>query len=126
MDKTSPITIRNMYRSILGRVGKYRGNRVVAVQGTIVGYPKAPLNELGFRNLFAKALDIADDGKAAMRLYVSFVLSTNNPFEPRESTLNKQRYLNSTFVDVEQADGEVVTCLHLIYVVDESFFEDAS
>lgn len=114
MDKLTPITITNLYRSILGRVGDVRANRVIAVQGTVVGYPKAPLNELGLRNLLAKSIDVADDGRAAIRVFVSTGV-TRNAFFPREAHLNLHRYLNSTFVDVEQEDGTVVTAIHIVY-----------
>jgi hypothetical protein len=118
MDKLTPITITNLYRSILGRVGDVRANRVISVQGTVVGYPKAPLNELGLRNLLAKSIDVADDGKAAIRVYVSSG-NVRNAYFPREAHLNLHRYLNSTFVDVRQADGKVVTAVNIVLVGGE-------
>ena len=115
MDKLTPITITNLYRSILGRVGDVRANRVISVTGTVVGYPKAPLNELGLRNLLAKSIDVADDGKAAIRVYLSSG-ETQNAFFPREAAPNLHRYVNSTFVNVELDSGEVVTALHIVSV----------
>lgn len=113
MAARTPITVRNLYRSILGRVGDYRGNRIIVVSGTIVGFPEAPLNELGFRNLLYKSRGVGDDGRPALNVYVSTGASTS-AFVPKESTLNPQRYLNSTFVNVQKDDGEVETCLHVI------------
>lgn len=114
MSQRTPITVRNLYRSILGRVAGYRGNRVIAVQGTVVGLPEAPLNEHGFRNLLYKARGLGDDGKPALNVYLSVGTSTS-AFTPKESTLSTQRYLNSTFVNVQKEDGTIETCLHIIY-----------
>ena len=118
MAARTPITVRNLYRSILGRVSGYRANRIIVVSGTIVGLPEAPLNELGFRNLLYKARDVATDGKPALRVYVSSG-DTTSAYTPKEATLNTQRYLNSTFVNVEKDDGDVVTCLHIVTVDGE-------
>ena len=115
MASRTPITVRNLYRSILGRVSGYRANRIIVVSGTIVGVPEAPLNELGFRNLLYKARDVASDGKPALMVYVSSG-DTTSAFTPKESTLSPQRYLNSTFVNVRQDDNTIVTCLHVVVV----------
>ena len=124
MDKRQQINTRNLLRSVLGRANEERALRVKAVTGTIVGRPEAPLNELGFRNLLAKSLDMDIDGKPSLNLHVSAVNDIENAYIPKEAHLSKQRYLNSLFVEVLTDDGDKKVCVHLAHLSDSSIFDE--
>ena len=113
MDNVQQINVRNLFRSVLGRVGRYRALRVKPIYGTIVGFPKAPLNELGLRNLLRRATDFDIDDKPSLNIYISDAAESNTAYVPKEAHLNKYRYFNSLFVLVEDEDGEEKVCFHI-------------
>jgi hypothetical protein len=119
MANTIPIQPTIMYRNILGRVNGFRGNRIVLFPGTIVDVPFVPLDHYEFRNLMAKSLLIAPDGKPAHRVYFSNVGATQNAFEASESNVSLERLISSTYVLVRPPGGnkdgsDDRVCLHVI------------
>jgi len=117
MDNRQPIVPLTMYRSILGRANGYRGNRIIPIEGTIVGLPFDPLDSHKERNLMRQALDFGPDKETAIKVYISRVNETTSAFDGRQAAKAGVDYLNATFVEVQEAgtvNGTTHTCLHLI------------
>ncbi len=114
MDNRQPIEPLTMYRSILGRADERRGNRIIVIEGDIIGSPYDELDLHKKRNLMRQALDFGPDKETAMKVYISRVSQTDSAFSGYQANKTGVDYLNSTFVRVEDANGDEHTCLHLI------------
>ncbi len=124
MELRQPIVPLTMYRSILGRAGAYRGNRVIEIKGTITGLPFDPLDGHKRRNLMRQALDFGADRETAIKVYISKVGETTAAFDGTQAVKSEEDYLNATFVEVEDGEGDTHTCLHLIMVGDDDEDDD--
>lgn len=118
--RTKPIQSHVMFRNILGKVGDYRGFRILPIEGTIVGTPHVPLDYYQTRNLLSMALDFDSDGRASCRVHISNA-AAQSAFDPTQAALSQENYTNTTFVTVRPQGGNVngeddVVCVHLIEV----------
>lgn len=116
--KTKPIMPLTMFRNLLGRIGDYRGLRVLPVAGDIVGVPSGPTNQHTTRNLLSMALAFDADGKASCRIHTSQGVVTS-AFDPTQAEMKQEIYERSLFVTVRPTGGNVdgsddVVCVHLI------------
>lgn len=116
--RTKPIMPLTMFRNLLGRIGDYRGLRVLPVEGTIVGVPSGPTNQHTTRNLLSMALAFDADGKAACRVHVGQGIVTS-AFDPTQAEMSKEVYERSLFITVRPTGGNAdgsddVVCVHLI------------
>lgn len=121
--RTKPIMSKTMFRNLLGRVGGYRGLRIVAIEGSIVGVPSGPTNQHSTRNLLSMALTFDSDGKASCRVFAS-TGEVSSAFDPTQSEFSQELYERSLFVTVRPTGGNVdgsddVVCVHLIYSTAE-------
>lgn len=118
--KTKPIMPLTMFRNILGKVDGYRGVRILPVEGDIVGVPGGPTNQHQTRNLTSMALAFDADGKASLQVYFSQGVITS-AFDPTQAELPQKTYVNSMFVVVRPAGGNVdgsddKVCVNLLSV----------
>jgi len=116
--RISPISLENMFYNVLGKVGKFgRCVKAKKIEGTIVGVPNEPLDDVGLRNLFHKAITKDESGKHTVLKLHEAQGTVKSAFAPPSHSQKKQ-LINSLFVIVKDSDGKKHWCFN-ISVFDE-------